>query len=64
MIASGYAHEDWSDLAVHLVERGDYRDAEVVARTEFETSRDEQVFRSASAASILAKLDSLPVASV
>lgn len=38
------AHEDWSTQAVRLVERGDYRDAELVARAEFESSRDEQAF--------------------
>jgi serine/threonine protein kinase len=37
-------HEDWSSQAVRLVERGEYRDAELVARAEFETSRDEQAF--------------------
>ena len=37
-------HEDWSTQAVRLVERGDYRDAELVARAEFELSRDEQAF--------------------
>jgi hypothetical protein len=38
------AHEDWSTQAVRLVEHGDYRDAELVARAEFESSRDEQAF--------------------
>jgi serine/threonine-protein kinase len=38
------AHEDWSTQAVRLVERGDYRDAELVARAEFEASKDEQAF--------------------
>jgi len=38
------AHEDWSTQAVRLVEQGDYRDAELVARAEFESSRDEQAF--------------------
>lgn len=38
------AHEDWSSQAVRLVERGEYRDAELVARAEFESSRDEQAF--------------------
>ncbi len=38
------AHEDWSTQAVRLVEKGDYRDAELVARAEFESSRDEQAF--------------------
>jgi serine/threonine-protein kinase len=37
-------HEDWSTQAVRLVERGEYRDAEQVARAEFESSRDEQAF--------------------
>lgn len=37
-------HEDWSTQAVRLVERGDYRDAELVARAEFESSRDAQAF--------------------
>jgi serine/threonine-protein kinase len=37
-------HEDWSTQAVRLVERGDYRDAEAVARAEFESSRDTQAF--------------------
>lgn len=37
-------HEDWSSQAVRLVERGAYRDAELVARAEFESSRDEQAF--------------------
>ena len=36
--------EDWSSKAVRLVEAGDYRDAELVARAEFETSRDAQAF--------------------
>lgn len=38
------AQEDWSTQAVHLIERGEYREAELVARAEFETSRDEQAF--------------------
>lgn len=37
-------HEDWSTQAVRLIERGEYRDAELVARAEFESSRDEQAF--------------------
>jgi eukaryotic-like serine/threonine-protein kinase len=37
-------HEDWSTQAAGLVERGDYREAELVARAEFESSRDEQAF--------------------
>jgi serine/threonine-protein kinase len=37
-------HEDWSTQAVRLVERGDYRDAELVARAELESSRDAQAF--------------------
>jgi serine/threonine-protein kinase len=37
-------HEDWSSQAVRLVEAGDYRDAELVARAEFETTRDVQAF--------------------
>ncbi len=36
--------EDWSTQAVRLVERGDYRDAELVARAEFEASRDQHAF--------------------
>ncbi|MDM0077449.1 protein kinase [Variovorax sp. J2P1-59] len=36
--------EDWSTLAVRLVEKGDFRDAELIARAEFESSRDEQAF--------------------
>jgi tetratricopeptide (TPR) repeat protein len=36
--------EDWSTQAVRLVERGDYRDAELVARAEFESSRDHHAF--------------------
>ncbi len=36
--------EDWSSQAVRLVEAGDYRDAESVARTEFESTRDAQAF--------------------
>jgi serine/threonine-protein kinase len=36
--------EDWSTQAVRLLERGDYRDAERVARAEFESSTDEQAF--------------------
>jgi serine/threonine-protein kinase len=36
--------EDWSTQAVRLVESGDYRDAELIARAEFESSRDEQAF--------------------
>ena len=36
--------EDWSTQAVRLVERGDYRDAELVARAEFEASRDHHAF--------------------
>jgi eukaryotic-like serine/threonine-protein kinase len=38
------AHEDWSTQAVRLIERGAYREAELVARAEFESSRDEQAF--------------------
>ena len=38
------AYEDWSTQAVRLVARGEYRDAELVARAEFESSRDEQAF--------------------
>ena len=38
------AHEDWSTQVVRLVECGAYRDAELVARTEFESSQDEQAF--------------------
>ncbi len=38
------AHEDWSTQAVRLMEQGDYRDAELVARAEFESSRDVQAF--------------------
>ena len=38
------AHEDWSTQAVRLIERGEYREAELVARAEFESSRDEQAF--------------------
>jgi len=37
-------HEDWSTQAVRLVERGEYRDAELVARAEFESTRDAQAF--------------------
>lgn len=37
-------HEDWSTQAVRLVERGDYRDAELVARAEFESTRDAHAF--------------------
>jgi thioredoxin-like negative regulator of GroEL len=37
-------HEDWSSQAVRLVEAGDYRDAELVARAEFESTRDAQAF--------------------
>ncbi len=40
----GVVREDWSTQVVRLVERGDYRDAELVARTEFEVSRNEQAF--------------------
>jgi serine/threonine protein kinase len=36
--------EDWSTQAVYLVERGDYRDAERVARAEFDSSRDHHAF--------------------
>lgn len=36
--------EDWSTQAVRLVERGDYRDAELIARAEFESSRDHHAF--------------------
>lgn len=36
--------EDWSSQAVRLLEGGAYRDAELVARTEFESSRDGQAF--------------------
>ncbi|GEP02264.1 serine/threonine-protein kinase [Methylobacterium oxalidis] len=36
--------EDWSTQAVRLVEAGDYRDAELVARAEFESTRDAQAF--------------------
>ena len=42
--SSRSVHEDWSSRAMRLVERGDYRDAELVARAEFEASRDEQAF--------------------
>jgi serine/threonine protein kinase len=38
------AHEDWSTQAVRLLEKGDYRDAELVARAEFESSRDDHAF--------------------
>lgn len=37
-------HEDWSSQAVRLLEAGDYRDAELVARAEFESTRDAQAF--------------------
>ncbi|WP_316237043.1 protein kinase domain-containing protein [Bradyrhizobium sp. SZCCHNR1015] len=37
-------HEDWSSQAMRLVEAGDYRDAELVARAEFESTRDVQAF--------------------
>lgn len=37
-------HEDWSSQAVRLVEAGDYREAELVARSEFESSCDAQAF--------------------
>lgn len=37
-------HEDWSSQTVRLVEAGDYRDAETVARAEFESTRDAQAF--------------------
>lgn len=37
-------HEDWSSQAVRLVAAGEYRDAELVARAEFESSRDVQAF--------------------
>lgn len=37
-------HEDWSSEAIRLIERGKYRDAELVARAQFESSRDEQAF--------------------
>lgn len=40
----GAALEDWSTQAVRLVERGDHRGAEMLARVEFENSRDEQAF--------------------
>ena len=36
--------DDWSTQAVRLVELGDYRDAELVARAEFESSRDHHAF--------------------
>jgi eukaryotic-like serine/threonine-protein kinase len=36
--------EDWSSQAMRLVEAGEYRDAELVARAEFESSRDAQAF--------------------
>lgn len=38
------AHEDWSTQALRLIEKGDVRDAELIARAEFENSRDEQAF--------------------
>jgi serine/threonine-protein kinase len=44
LAATRVPHEDWSTQAVRLVERGDYRDAELVARAEFESSRDAQAF--------------------
>ena len=37
-------HEDWSTQALRLLERGDYRDAEQVARAEFESSSDAHAF--------------------
>lgn len=37
-------HEDWSSQAVRLVEAGDFREAELVARAEFEATRDAQAF--------------------
>lgn len=36
--------EDWSTQAVRLVENGEYRDAELVARAQFDSTRDEQAF--------------------
>jgi eukaryotic-like serine/threonine-protein kinase len=36
--------EDWSTQVVRLVERGEYRNAELIAHTEFESSRDEHAF--------------------
>ena len=38
------ATEDWSTQAVRLLERGDYREAERVARAEFESSTEEEAF--------------------
>jgi serine/threonine-protein kinase len=38
------ATEDWSTQAVRLLERGDYREAERVARAEFESSTEEHAF--------------------
>lgn len=44
IIDSRAPQEDWSTQAVRLVERGEYRDAELVARAEFESSRDAHAF--------------------
>jgi serine/threonine-protein kinase len=44
IVSQRAAHQDWSTQAVRLVETGDYRDAELVARAEFESSSDEQAF--------------------
>jgi eukaryotic-like serine/threonine-protein kinase len=44
LAAARAPHEDWSTQAVRLVEAGDYRDAELVARAEFESTRDAQAF--------------------
>jgi hypothetical protein len=44
-VATARAPEkDWSTQAVRLFEQGDYRDAELIARAEFESSRDAQAF--------------------
>ena len=41
---SSMKHEDWSTHAVRMMEQGNFRDAELVARAEFETSGDERAF--------------------
>jgi eukaryotic-like serine/threonine-protein kinase len=44
-LAAAHApREDWSTRVVQSVERGDYRDAELIARAEFESSSDAQAF--------------------
>jgi len=44
LASGGVSQEDWSSQAVRFMERGDYREAELVARAEFESTRDHHAF--------------------